>query len=192
MMDLYGRLLAGALFPAFEAWRGRPTVPLLRYLNETERWSPDDLRDLQTGLLRRLIRHSYRHTPYYRRVLDERGIRPEDIQSVADLSKLPLLDRPTLRASMLDRTADAPPSGVIRKTTSGSSGQPVEVLYNAESRHWRDAIRWRGYGWGGQRLGKPAPPHRGGVPPSATAGGERGQNGVRPRVHGRASPPRHP
>ncbi|MBV8761681.1 MAG: phenylacetate--CoA ligase family protein, partial [Deltaproteobacteria bacterium] len=101
-------------------------------------------------------------------MLDERGLRPEDIHSVADLAKLPLLDRPALRASMLERTASAPPAGVIRKTTSGSSGDPVEVLYNAESRHWRDATRWRGYGWGGYRIGMRAF-HYWGFVPAATS-----------------------
>jgi phenylacetate-CoA ligase len=164
MRDLYGQLLAKALFPAFEAARGRPTVPLLRYLEETSRWSAEELRDLQTGFLRRLLRHAYRHTAYYRRLLDERGLRPEDFGSPADIQKLPLLDRPTLRATMLERTANAPPAAVIRKVTSGSSGQPVEVLYNAESRHWRDAIRWRGYGWGGYRIGMRALHYWGFVP----------------------------
>ena len=164
MKDLYGQLLAKALFPAFEAARGRPTVPLLRYLEETSRWSAPELRDLQTGLLRRLLRHAYRHTAHYRRVLDERGMRPEDFCSPSDIQKLPLLDRPTLRATMLERTANAPPAAVIRKVTSGSSGQPVEVLYNAESRHWRDAIRWRGYGWGGYRIGMRALHYWGFVP----------------------------
>src|SRR5207249_2652107 len=117
----------------------------------TERWSPDELRELQVGLLRRLLRHAVRHTPYYRRVLADHGLVPEDFVSVDDLAMLPLLDRPLLRATMDERTADAGPAGVIRKTTSGSSGQPVEVVYNVESRHWRDAIRWRGYGWGGSR-----------------------------------------
>ena len=167
-MDTYGRLLSTTLFPAFEAMRGRPTVPLLRYLHDTERWSARDLRELQTGLLRRLLRHAVRHTAYYRRVLEERGLRPEDFVSPADLAKLPLLDRPTLRATMAERTANAPPSAVIRKTTSGSSGQPVEVLYNAESRHWRDAIRWRGYGWGGYRIGMRALHYWGFVPSSTT------------------------
>ncbi len=165
MTDLYGQLLAKALFPAFEAARGRPTVPLLHYLEETERWSGPELRDLQTGFLRRLLRHAYRHTAYYRRMLDERGLRAEDFTSVADLQKLPLLDRPTLRATMLERTANAPPAAVIRKVTSGSSGQPVEVLYNAESRHWRDAIRLRGYGWGGYRMGLRTFHYWGFVPP---------------------------
>src|SRR5689334_8288024 len=168
MKDLYGQLLAKALFPAFEAARGRPTVPLLRYLEETSHWSVAELRDLQTGLLRRLLRHAYRHTAHYRRLLDERGLRPEDFSSPFDLQKLPLLDRPTLRATMLERSANAPPAAVIRKVTSGSSGQPVEVLYNAESRHWRDAIRLRGYGWGGYRIGNRTLHYWGFVPPAGS------------------------
>ena len=152
-MDLYGPLLAKALFPAFEAARGRPTVPLLRYLQATERWSVDGLRDLQSGLLRRLLRHAYQHTAYYRDAFDERGLRPEDIESAADLSKLPLLDRDTVRATMNSRLSAGGPRATITKSTSGTTGEPVVVKYNAESRHWRDATRWRGYGWAGYRIG---------------------------------------
>src|SRR3954467_15975869 len=152
-MDLYGPLLEKALFPAFEAARGRPTVPLLKYLQGTERWSRDQLRDLQAGFLRRLIPHAYLHTAYYRELLDERGLRPEDFLSVESIEQLPLLDRDTVRATFDARLASAPPRWVIQKSTSGTTGQPVVVKYNAESRHWRDAIRWRGYGWAGYRIG---------------------------------------
>jgi phenylacetate-CoA ligase len=153
VIDLYRPILAKALFPAFEAARGRPTVPLLRHLRATERSTPAALRDLQAGLLRRVLRHAYRHTAFYRQLLDERGLSPEDFGTVDDLGKLPLLERPTLRASVETRTASAPPHASITKTTSGSSGEPVVVKYNAESRHWRDAIRWRGYGWAGYDIG---------------------------------------
>ena len=157
-------MLAKALFPAFEAWRRRPTVPLLRFLQETERWPLERLRDLQAGFLRRLVRHAYRHTAHYRALLDERGLRPEDFQTAADVAKLPLLDRATLRASIEARTATAPPGVAIRKTTSGSSGEPVQVRYNAESRHWRDAVRWRGYGWAGYEIGVRALHYWGAMP----------------------------
>ncbi len=153
MIDLYGPLLARALFPVFEAARGRPTVPLLRYLQTTERWSIDALRDLQLGLLRRLLRHAYQHTRYYRDAMDDRGVRPEDFVSVDDLRRLPLLDRDTVRATMDSRLAGAPPHPIIKKSTRGTTGEPVVVRYNAESRHWRDATRWRGYGWAGYRIG---------------------------------------
>ena len=165
MIDLYGPVLAKALFPAFEAARGRPTVSLLRQLQGTERWTPDALRDLQVGLLRRLLRHAHRHTAYYRRVLDDRGLAPEDFLAVEDLARLPLLDRATLRATMDTRTANAPPHIAVTKMTSGSSGQPVIVKYNAESRHWRDATRWRGYGWAGYRIGMRAVHYWGFGPP---------------------------
>lgn len=163
-MDLYRPVLAKALFPAFEAARGRPTLPLLRYLRETERWPVERLRDLQAGLLRRLVRHAYRHTAHYRALLDERGLRPEDFTSPDDVARLPLLDRATLRATLDARTATAPPAVAIRKTTSGSSGEPVQVRYNTESRHWRDAVRLRGYGWGGYEIGMRAL-HYWGFPP---------------------------
>src|SRR5213593_2203045 len=126
-MDLYGPLLAKALFLAFETARGRPTVPLLRYLQTTERWSIDALRDLQLGLLRRLLRHAYQHTAHYREVMDEREVRPEDIASVADLQRLPLLDRDTVRATMTSRIAGAPPFATITKSTSGTTGEPIVV-----------------------------------------------------------------
>ena len=168
MIDLYGPILAKALFPAFEAARGRPTVGLLRSMRETERWTPGALRDLQVGLLRRVLRHAHRHTEFYRRLLDERRLTPEDFRSVDDLGKLPLLERPTVRASIDARTANAPPRPVITKTTSGSSGEPVTVRYNAESRHWRDATRWRGYGWAGYRIGMRAMHYWGSAPSTGT------------------------
>jgi phenylacetate-CoA ligase len=129
-MDLYGPLLAKALFPAFEAARGRPTMPLLRFLETSQRWSLERLRDLQVGMLRRLVRHAYQHTAYYRDVMDERGIRPEDITSVDDLAQFPLLDRDTVRATMNTRLAGAGPRVAIKKSTSGTTGEPVVVWYN--------------------------------------------------------------
>ena len=165
-MDFYGPLLAKALFPAFEAARGRPTVPLLRYLQGTERAQPEALRDLQVGLLRRLMRHAYLHTAHYRDVFDERSLRPEDFTTVEDLQRLPLLDRDTVIATLDARLAVSGPRVVIKKSTSGTTGQPVVVKYNAESRHWRDATRWRAYGWGGYRIGMRALHYWGFGPPS--------------------------
>jgi len=164
-MDLYRPLLEKVLFPAFEAARGRPTVPLLQFLRGSEHWSGDALRDMQSGLLRRLIRHAVNHTPYYRKLLDERGMHPDDFRSVSDLRFLPLLDRDTVRETLEARTALVP-RWVVKKSTSGTTGTPVVVKYNAESRHWRDATRWRGYGWAGYRIGMRAM-HYWGAPPAA-------------------------
>ncbi|MDQ3365779.1 MAG: hypothetical protein M3680_10165 [Myxococcota bacterium] len=128
-------------------------MPLLRHLRTTERWSNDALRALQVGLLRRLVRHAYLHTAYYRELLDARELRFEDFNTVEDLQRLPLLDRDTVRLTLDTRTTRVPPLPVITKSTSGTTGEPLVVKYNAESRHWRDATRWRAYGWAGYHIG---------------------------------------
>ena len=125
-MDVYRPLLSKILFPAFEAARGRPTVPLLQFLHGSEHWSLDALRDLQAGLLRRLIRHAASHTVYYRKLLDDRGMHPDDFRSVSDLRHLPLLDRDLLRETFEARTA-LEPRWVVKKATSGTTGIPVVV-----------------------------------------------------------------
>jgi phenylacetate-CoA ligase len=133
-------------------------------LQRTQFASADELESLRTGFLRRLIKHAYENTAYYRAALDDRGIHPDDIRCVADVAKLPVLRRADARTSVDQRTA-AWPAVAVTKATSGSTGEPLQVRFSAESRHWRDATRWRGFGWGGYRMGMKAM-HLWGVSPS--------------------------
>jgi phenylacetate-CoA ligase len=155
-MDTLGRWVGGVVFPGVEAARGRPTLALGRLLARTQWASRDELEARQGGLLRRLVRHAYRHTAWYRQALDARGLTPDDIRSPGDLALLPLLERVDAQASVVARSSLAPPRAVVHKATTGSTGRPMPVAYNAESRHWRDATRWRGYGWAGYRVGHKA------------------------------------
>ncbi|MDQ3335417.1 MAG: hypothetical protein M4D80_09650 [Myxococcota bacterium] len=162
MFDPYGKALGQVLYPAWEKLRGRPTFELLELLRRTERASLDELSAMRTGFLRRLVRHAYHNTRHYHRVLDAADLHPDDIGSLEDLSRLPLLERSTAQLTVDDRTAGWP-DVAVSKTTSGSTGQPLEVRFSAESRNWRDATRWRGFGWGGYRMGDKAM-HLWGVP----------------------------
>lgn len=168
VFDLYGKLLGNALYPAWERLRGRPTFGLLAQLQRTERASLDELTALRLELLRRLVRHAYHHTAHYRRAFDAAGCHPSDIRSLDDLHAFPVLDRATAQSSVEERTA-AWPRVAVTKTTSGSTGQPLEIRFSAESRYWRDATRWRGFGWGGYQMGNKAM-HLWGVPAVAPTG----------------------
>lgn len=150
--DPYGLALKSVLYPAWERLRGRPTFELLAALQKSERLSKDELAATRLGYLRRLVRHAYQQTAYYRRVMDAAGIHPDDLASLDDLRRIPLLPRGTAQTTVDERTA-AWPAVAVSKTTSGSTGQPLEVRFCEESRHWRDAIKWRGYGWGGYQAG---------------------------------------
>ena len=151
-MDLYGPLLEKALFPAFEAARGRPTVPLLRYLQGTERWSRDQLRDLQTGFLRRLVRHAYAHTSFYRELLDA-GLARERFASSALVRRLlpdglreralPLFDAQRMISRFHTVSyGGTPPS--IDELASALTEQPLRspiLAALATSEPWIDAAR---------------------------------------------------
>ncbi len=153
--DAYGAVLGRVLYPTWERLRGRPTFPLLRQLQKSERLTIDELTAQRTGFLRRLVRHAYQHTVHYRDLFDRAGINPGDIATLDDLHRIPLLERSTAQVTVESRTARWPDVAVT-KTTSGSTGQPLEVRFSAESRHWRDATRWRGFGWGGYHMGDKA------------------------------------
>jgi phenylacetate-CoA ligase len=153
--DPYGLALKSVLYPAWEKLRGRPTFELLDFMQRTERMSRDELTGIRVGYARRLVRHAYYHTAYYRRLMTEAGFHPDDFKTLDDLCRIPLLPRGVAQTTVDARTASWPAT-TVSKTTSGSTGQPLEVRFSAESRHWRDATKWRGYGWGGYQMGDKA------------------------------------
>ena len=52
---------------------------------------------MQNEKLVKQVQHVWEHVPYYRKKMEEKGVRPEDIKSVADLHKLPFLSKKDLR-----------------------------------------------------------------------------------------------
>lgn len=81
-------------------YRHLPALP------RNERLPRPRLRVLQNRKLRRLVRHAYRHVPFHRERFRAAGIRPEDIRTVKDLPKIPVMDKHDIRgadpASLLD------------------------------------------------------------------------------------------
>jgi phenylacetate-CoA ligase len=154
-MDLYRSLFSRVLYPAWESGlRRRPTLARLRYLEETQWRSRAELEAIQAGALRRLLTHAHANVPYYRRLFEERGITPRDIDGAADLGKLPILGREQARDNVEGRTATAGAVVDIRKSTSGTMGRPLVFGYERSSEHWRHAMKMRGYGWAGYHLGQ--------------------------------------
>ncbi|MBA3391644.1 MAG: phenylacetate--CoA ligase family protein [Deltaproteobacteria bacterium] len=178
--DPYGSALGRVFYPAWERFRGRPTFELLALLQRTERVSLDELSAMRSGFLRRLVRHAHLHTAHYRGLLDDGGIDPDSIRSLDDLSRIPVLAREVAQTTVEQRTASHP-DVAVSKMTSGSTGQPLEVRFGAESRYWRDATRWRGFGWGGYKMGDKAM-HLWGVPAIAPSRFERAKLAIDHRL----------
>jgi phenylacetate-CoA ligase len=123
---------------------------------DRSQWLPADaLRELQEAKLRRIVQHAYWHVPYYREVMDREGIRPEDIRTLEDLSRLPLLSKQDVRDNLyFDLMSDSHrKQDVYRITTSGSTGQPLVAWADRHQLELRWAATLRSQEWTGYRFG---------------------------------------
>ena len=117
---------------------------LLDELAETEWWSHGDLVTLQNERLRNLIVHAYRTVPYYREVMDKLKLKPEDIRTVEDLPKLPVLERQTIRERFEDLiSTEADSADRISGHTSGTTGSAMKLLFSREALAFEFATVWR-------------------------------------------------
>ncbi|MBK8996579.1 MAG: phenylacetate--CoA ligase family protein [Myxococcales bacterium] len=148
MSDAYGVLFREILHPTWESGvRRRPTLAHLRELDRSQWLSHDELIELQSRSLGRLLRHAQANVPYYRRAFERAGVDAGDVKNVEDLQKLPLLTREAARETLSDRSSTRAPFPEVHKMTSGTSGTPLAFAYDRDSDHWRNAVKLRGYGW---------------------------------------------
>jgi len=88
------------------------------------------LERLQLKLPKRISQHAYSTVPFYRRLYREASVLPSDLNSLGDLAKLPLVSKENFVAAQLtDRlSSEFSVDECFRRRTSGSTGQPVEIL----------------------------------------------------------------
>jgi len=96
------------------------------FLQESQWWSKEKIEEYQMRELEKLLKHAYENVPYYRRVFDERGLKPKDIQNIDDLKKLPYLTKEIIGNNLKDLVAQNYPRSKLQYvTTGGSTGIPM-------------------------------------------------------------------
>lgn len=93
--------------------------------------SPAELKKIQENKLKRLIYHAYENVPYYRRLFDSVKLKPTDIKTLPDLTKIPMTSKAQLVSYPLkDITARGIDLEHCRvTTTSGTTGVPLKTYY---------------------------------------------------------------
>ena len=90
----------------------------------------EEMRALQSERLRKTVKTCYEKVPFYKRKMDELGIKPEDIQTVDDVTKLPFTTKYDLRDEYPYGLQAVPMSEVRRiHASSGTTGKPVVGTY---------------------------------------------------------------
>lgn len=110
------------------------------FLDKSQWWSKGEIESYQFQQLSNLLNHAYQNVPYYQRVFEERGLKPEDFQRIEDLNKLPFLTKDIIRRNLDSLIAkNHQKQDLEYVTTGGSSGVPLGFYYEKSKTR---AIEW--------------------------------------------------
>ena len=100
------------------------------YQPEVETMPVNEIKKLQEYKLIRQVRYVYEHVEYYRNLMDEKGVKPEDITCLEDISKLPFLSKNNLREAYPYGMLATDLKNCVRiHSTSGTTGKRVVAFY---------------------------------------------------------------
>ena len=121
-----------------------------RLMSQTPEWRPDRLEAWSRARRTAVVTHAHENVPYYRRLLEAHGIRPQDVDRQDVWNRIPLLDKEIVRTNtddLISRTADLKRSMWV--TTSGSTGMQLRILLDQNINAAAFALFWRAWGSGG-------------------------------------------
>ncbi len=124
-----------------------------RLLRENEGLSRAERDKRQVSDLRETLRYAYENVPYYRSLFDQAGFRPDDLQSVAGLRSLPLLEREAVRAKNAELHSINYSGPKFTHRTSGTTGTTLGFTLSEEANQRHYGCVWHHYGWAGMRRG---------------------------------------
>ena len=121
---------------------------ILYYLNEAKKrayWPPDKLRDYQEKKLRAVVKYAYNYVPFYHEKFKKQNLTPDDIKTLDDLHRLPLVRKEEIRhkapSLLVSSQKQVQELKIVR--TSGSSGTPFLIYVDGAENDWRKSIYMR-------------------------------------------------
>lgn len=142
------------VLPAWDGMRGYSTRSKLRELEASQWFSPDEIADLQWDRLRTLLHHAWNNVPYYRQVMEQAGVTPDELANNRSLGPLPTINRAAInnhREHLIARNISE--KRHVTNSTGGSSGHPLRFLDDRAGLSETEAVAWRAQTWIGAPLG---------------------------------------
>ncbi len=113
-----------------------------KYVKEVERlyeMSPEELEARNEKRFLEIFRLAYTKSPFYSKLYKEHGIRMDDIQTLHDINKLPIVTKDMFREHP-EELLTCPKWKLIKNHTSGTTGMPLQVYMK-----WSMMWMWQAY-----------------------------------------------
>ncbi len=110
--------------------------------SKIEQMGRDEMRALQLDRLKKIVKYAYERVPFYKKKFDEIGLKPEDIKTLEDISKIPYTTKTDLRDNYPYGLLAVPMDEIVRvHASSGTSGKPTVVAYTKNDLNmWSDCV----------------------------------------------------
>jgi len=152
---IYELMLQKVIFPLANALTGRKFWK--RYLElQKSQWLPrHELEKMQLERLKTMVKHAYETTRLYKQLMKKAGVKPEDILSLDDIKKLPIVRKNDFRRGFPDlcTSNSVPRNQWLYDSTSGSTGSPFQFIRDQNFSDYSLANTYRNYTWTGMKLG---------------------------------------
>jgi phenylacetate-CoA ligase len=100
------------------------------FFSEIEALEREKLKELQLERLKKIVKYAYNNVPFYRKLFDEKGLKPEDIKTLKDIREIPFTTKNDLREAYPYGMFAVPLKKVVRiHASSGTTGKPTVVGY---------------------------------------------------------------
>lgn len=103
-------------------------------------FNPERLREHQNKELRKVISYAYNNVPFYHEKFRSLGLQPDDIKTVDDLNKIPVIRREEIQQNaekMISMEFDK--NVLMVESTSGSTGRPLRIYITKKEDEFRKA-----------------------------------------------------
>lgn len=130
------------------------TLNQLHELEKTQYLTLTEIEEIQEKKLKNLIHYAYHNVPFYKKTFKKLKLTLQDIKTVDDLEKLPILTKDIINNNFKDLiSVKYPKNALIPNSTGGSTGKNL-MFYNDKKRHNKLlAAVLRGDSWAGLDLG---------------------------------------
>ena len=122
------------------------------YLKQSQYFSDERVSAEQSAWLSALLKHCHRSVPWYSERFRERDVRVTAADPFAELAKLPILMKPTVRENHAYFCGPSAGKNSLTFATSGTTGEPLTAYTTPEQWIYEQGIIWRHWKWAGHRL----------------------------------------
>ncbi len=155
-MSLHESFTRHMYWPLVQKLKREHAAQALKELSESQWKSRDEILSEQWQLVRRVVNKAAQEVPYYRQAYTHIGWDFNNKEfSYEDFLNIPKIEKEDVRDHLSEFLNPNYKGRVTEGSTSGSTGQSLNIYYDGEHSSYSEACRWRAKSWWDVRLGSP-------------------------------------